>query len=94
MSDDEVEQLRKECFALAAGLCPHQYGDEYGHSQCREIDRLRAALSEIDVILHTPTSKTRYRTAAEHFAADCDALRRIVKLALTCPDDPLPPAVT
>lgn len=40
-----IEALEAENFALAAGLCPHHYGDEHGHSQCKMIDELRAKLA-------------------------------------------------
>lgn len=35
------------------------------------------ALSEIEKIVHRPTSKTSHRSADDHYQADFDAIRRI-----------------
>jgi hypothetical protein len=39
---DEIERLRAENFALAAGQCNSIIGDEGGSPVCKELERLRA----------------------------------------------------
>ena len=39
------------------------------------------ALEDIRKIVHTPTSKTSYRTAQDHYAADFDDIRKIIDAA-------------
>lgn len=41
-------------------------------------DRLAIALHKIWQIVHTPTNETRHRSAADHFQADFDAIRKII----------------
>lgn len=45
-----IEALEADNFALAAGLCQHQYGDEHGHSRCKRIDELEAQIADINDI--------------------------------------------
>jgi hypothetical protein len=40
---------------------------------------LRAALDSIWRIVHTPTSATPHRNAATHYAADFEAIRKIIE---------------
>jgi hypothetical protein len=42
----EIERLRAESFALAAGQCANVTGDDGGTPVCKEVLRLRAALIE------------------------------------------------
>lgn len=48
----------------------------------KEADRYCFALRKIQKLVHTPT-KSRYRSADQHFQADFDAIRRICTSALT-----------
>ncbi|MDX9862548.1 MAG: hypothetical protein RBS99_16700 [Rhodospirillales bacterium] len=47
---DEIERLRAENFALAADQCHDGYAGDHGEHRCREIERLRKALTEIEAI--------------------------------------------
>ena len=42
----EVERLKAENFALATHQCKYPTGDDYGHPQCLEIEKLREALEK------------------------------------------------
>jgi hypothetical protein len=46
---------------------------------------LCGALQEIWKIVHTPTKKTGYRFANDHYAADFDAIRKIIKASGVVP---------
>ena len=43
----EIERLQSENFTLAAGQCVNVTADEGGRPMCAEIERLRAALTEL-----------------------------------------------
>jgi hypothetical protein len=36
---DRIEELEAECFKLAAGVCEHRGGDDYGNPLCLKTNR-------------------------------------------------------
>lgn len=49
-----------------------------------ELERLESALEQIHKIVYTPTSKTKHRTAQDHYQADFDAIRKICEEFKSC----------
>lgn len=45
-------------------------------------EQMKEALMKIRAIVHTPTSKTAYKTAQDHYQADFDAIRKLCDEAL------------
>lgn len=52
------------------------------------LNRYWKALDSIWKVVHTPTKHTNHRTAADHYQADFDAIRKIVGSALSSQEQP------